>query len=361
MTLCCYADNYLTSEALIVPSSLTPVANPSHIEKFAAGSATMELQGTFSASDNKDYVILISYADNIAGIYRYDWSDQLAASTWNAVNVTIVPNVWQTLNNGVQIRFIAGAYTPQLLVGDRFRFHLERPYRPGLAIDLNRENEMRSGVIGGSGTYYVVFPFAVATTPAACILFDHNLASNVTIRLQASTTSNFAATPYNEVIPWALGKIRFRLTGTNTYAYWRLQITSINAAAYVAISSLYLGSELLFSKEMDIGMEAVDDLFGGSDEGILARGQGRYGIKPKRWTMTFSHRAPADDLAKFQTLLTLTRTSRSQRPFYLVFDSVTGLEIFEMVHMVGALRQQHQFLDRMTPSVDLLQVVRTAA
>ena len=70
---------------------------------------------------------------------------------WNEVNVTIVPNVFQTLNNGIQIRFIAGAYTPQLLVGDRFRFHLERPYRAAMAIDLNRENELRSGAVGGRG------------------------------------------------------------------------------------------------------------------------------------------------------------------------------------------------------------------
>ena len=75
MTLAMYADNYLTSEALIVPSSLTPVANPSHIEKFAAGSAVMEMTGTYSDTVNRDYVILVSYADNITGIYRYDWSD----------------------------------------------------------------------------------------------------------------------------------------------------------------------------------------------------------------------------------------------------------------------------------------------
>ena len=173
------------------------------------------------------------------------------------------------------------------------------------------------------------------------ILFDHNIASNVTIRLQASSASNFSSTPYNEVVPWVAGKMRWRIAAGTTYPYWRLHVTAFGAA-YFSMSSLYLGAEMVFSKEMDAGLEAVDDLFGGSDEGILARGQGRYGLKPKRWTMTFRNRAPADDLAKLQTLLTLTRTTRSVRPFYFVFDSVTGLEIFEMVHLVGALRQQHQ-------------------
>lgn len=361
MGLYCYADNLLT-ESVIVPSSMTPVQNPSHIEKFAAGSATMTLQGVYTDTINRDYLILISYADNVVGIYRYDWSDTGGVS-WNQVNVTIVPNVFQTLNNGLQIMFAAGPYTPQLLVGDRFRFHMERPYRPAFAVDLNRENELRSGAIGAGGTWTVTCPFASATAPQAGIIFDLTAASTTTIRLQASTTSNFAATPYNQVVSWSGTKVRHRLPAGTIYPYWRWHFTVVGATPYLGMSGLYLGSELVFSQEMDIGMEIVDDLMGSSDESILARGQGRYGLKPKRWAMTFSHRSQTNDLALFETLLTLTRpkNTRSLRPFYLVFDSVPGLEIFELVHLLGSVRQQHEWLERTTPRADMLQVVRTAA
>ena len=125
-------------------------------------------------SINANYRIYISYADDTTFTYRFDWSDT-GGTTWNAVDVVVLANTWHPLNNGLEVLFIAGSYIPQLVVGDTFRWHVERPYRPALALDLNRESELRSAAIGAGGTYIVTFPFTVATAPQALLLFDHNI------------------------------------------------------------------------------------------------------------------------------------------------------------------------------------------
>ena len=174
--------------------------------------------------------------------------------------------------------------------------------------------------------------------------------------------SNFATTPFNNVIPWAASKLLYRIPGAASFAYWRIHVTVVGAVNYIGMSGLYLGAEIAFTREFDIGFRKSLTIMGGSDTSVLARGQGRYGLQPQRYEMTFGHRSPADDLNKFDTLWNLTHPStRSQRPFYLYFDSVPSLPIFELFHLEGDLGEIHNFDERMTPSMNLLQVIRTAA
>ena len=360
MALYMYADNALREE-LIIPSSLIPVQHSLYIERFVAGSARLEIQGAYTDVVNRDYVVLITFVDETVGpTYRYDWSDE-GGVTWNAVNQVVTANVWVALSHGVQIRFVQGTYVPQLVVGDRFRFHVERPYRPAFAIDGSRETELRSDAIGAGGIYTITFPFAVNTTPQALIIFDHNIPSNATILLQASTTSNFAVSPFNVSVPWAAGKILYRIPASTTYPYWRLRVVVVGAVSYIGMTGVYLGAEIAFTREFSIGFRKALTLMGGSEAATLVRGPGRYGLQPQRFELTFTRRHPGNDLTKFQTLWDLTHpTTKSQQPFYLYTDSVATYPIFELFHLEGDVPQQHEILDRFTPTLNLLQLVRTA-
>jgi hypothetical protein len=341
---------------------MVPVQTSAYVEKFAAGSWNLRVEGVYTDTVNRNYLIMVSFGSDVEAS-RFDWSDD-GGVNWGGVNISITNAIPYSLNHGLSIIWSPGTYLPNLVSGDRFRFHIERPYRPALAIDLNRENTIRSAAISVGGTWIVTFPFAVNTTPDTLLLFDHNIPSNATIRLQGSTTSNFAATPLNNVINWTANKIRYAVpTGaTRTYPYWRLHITVVSAVSYIEMSGLYLGAEIAFTREFDAGFRKSLTLLGGSEASILARGQGRYGIQPQRYELTFGHRAPADDLTKFDTLWALTHpTSGSMRPFYLYMDSVATLPIFELFHLEGDLTEAHDFLERSTPSMSLIQVVRTAA
>lgn len=359
MGLYCYANNFLT-EAMIVPSSMVAVQNSAYVEKFAAGSWNLRVEGVYSDTVNRNYLILVSFGSDVVAS-RFDWSDD-GGVNWGGVNINITDAVPYNLNHGLSIIWSPGTYLPNLVSGDRFRFHIERPYRPALAVDLNRESTMRSDAIGAGGTYTLTFPFAVNMTPDALLIFDHNIPQTATIQLQGSTTLGFAATPFNAAIPWTVSKLRYRLPAGSTYPYWRLRITVAGVVSYLEMSGLYLGTEIAFTREFDIGFRKTLTLMGGSDASILARGQGRYGIQPQRYELTFGQRSPLDDLTKFDTLWNLTHpTNGSQRPFYLYFDSVPTLPIFELFNLEGDLPEAHDFMERSTPSMSLIQLVRTAA
>jgi hypothetical protein len=342
---------------------MQPVAVSPYVEAYAQGSWTIVVQGTYTDTVNRDYLIYVSLGSTTVKS-RFDWSDDNGV-TWGGSDIEI--DAWNSyqLSYGLWVTWVPGTYSPPLVTGDRFRFHIERPYRPALALNYCRDDSLRSGALNTNDVWTVTFPFATATTPQALVLFDHNIPQASVIRLQASTTSNFAATPFNQVVPWTTSKIRYRIPEGTTYAYWRLHITASTTLTYIEIGKLYLGGELTWTREFDIHFEKVDELFGGSDASTLARGQGRYGLTPKRWMMTFSRRTPANDLATFDTLLSLTRPGTgsargSYRPFYLYWDSVTGLEIFELLHVEGSVRQAHEYLDAMSPQLSLLQVVKTS-
>jgi hypothetical protein len=84
-----------------------PVSDPGGMvdipTKTGTGTLVMQASGNFTGASQLNYKVEI---DGVGSPNTFKWSDD-GGSSWDATGVAITPTVWQTLNNGVKVKFSA--------------------------------------------------------------------------------------------------------------------------------------------------------------------------------------------------------------------------------------------------------------
>lgn len=257
----------------------------SRAQKEGSGSAVMSVSGTFTGTQNLDYLVQIDAAGtNEIGSAKFKWSDDGGAS-FDATGVTTSTSP-VALNNGLSVSWTQGA-GKDVLINDKWRFKGVLPYAPIFVVDRDRDTEWRTAVVSGSPT--ITFDLGSAKTPKVLILLDHNLTSAATIRLQASTVSNFASTPVNDLVVWRSGSILHYIGDPDrTYRYWRLVLTNTaNPDGYLRISEVFLGTYVQLAKSFSLGDVQGRVRAGQRDRSAAGRWYGGLNALLKSFDMAF--------------------------------------------------------------------------
>jgi len=207
-------------------------------KKDGTGSATMQITGAFSGSDETKYVVQI---DNVAGGAEigestYKWSDDGGAN-WDASGVTTSAS-YATLNNAVTVKWTAGT-GDDFVINDKWSFYGISRFNANKVYDWQRDSRWRS-TVASSNT--ITIDLTASQTPTAVVLYDHNFTSVATLTLMASSGDVWASPAYSQVLTVAATKILYYITTTENYRYWRLGIEdNTNSDSYVEIGSMFLG------------------------------------------------------------------------------------------------------------------------
>lgn len=217
-------------------------------QKEGAGSANAILSGSYSGTNDLDYVIEIETTGEI-GAATFRWS-QDGGSTFVATGVT-TSTAPVALNNGISIRWTQGAGN-DVVDGDIWRFKAYLPYHRRKVLDRERDTEWRSTSVASQT---LTFDLGSAQQPTVLALLDHNLTSTGSIVLQASAVSNFAVIAASWVIPWRSGSlVHFLGAPLQTVQYWRLQVSdAANPDGYLRISEVFLGGYTQLTHTFELG------------------------------------------------------------------------------------------------------------
>lgn len=358
------ASNYLslTGATPLTPSHQT-AAELGAVVTLNAGSATMGRFGTYTDVVSRDYVIQIdSVTGSAINQATFRWSDT-GGATWNNSLIGIIGIAPFGLSHGILVNWLVGPGSPQFVLGDSWRFRAERKYPVTNLTDLRRDYEYRSGAVADAAVVTIPFDLSTQRTPSHLILFDHNLLSGTTIRLQSSEASNFSPLEYNQVVPWASSKIIYPLVSPTAARYWRLHLTAAAGQTEVRIGEWYLGDALEMSRSFSIGFTRQRVHAAGGDVAQLMRGPAPLGLMPTRYEIRFEVRqlGGENDIGKLRTLDALTNdgANRQRKPFWIYQDE--GQVFLEMVQFESDPVENHRFLDRYDSDLTLVSCVRTAA
>ncbi len=145
---------------------------------------------------------------------------------WSATPIAIQPTV--VLSDGLSANFIGGN-APSWVPTDRWSFAADAING---ADQLRQPTDPRAAWMGS--TELVVTP-SVPSAIQSLLLCDHAIPSMAIIRLQGSN-DDFITTPLNVVIPWFDQHIYYELSGTQTFAKYRVRIDQSGSMQWV-----YLG------------------------------------------------------------------------------------------------------------------------
>jgi len=339
--------NFITAAAQLSATSLAQ-SELLGVTQIKAGSAAFSVRGVYTGTTDVTYVVEVQAAgidtvDVIGGIptnmfhgMRFRWSDT-GGVTWNVEQVLAdTPGQWLDLNFGVQVSWTRTTAVPSFYAGDRWIFRARLPYGLDQAFDLSRNTEVRSGVIPDGATWALTADFGVPVLPQALALLDHNLLATSTLRLQTSSTANFAALIANEVVSWQAQK-RCYLPQTGIAArYWRIQVTAGVGQGDVRLGEIYLGPRLRIHPAFRTGYTRRRQRLGGSTEpNLLASGPSVGVPDTETYELTFGHRRAADRLALETLWQSLNDwTQATQWPFYFVPNDA-DLSTFGLYHLAN--------------------------
>ena len=334
-------DNFL-QPPMLSASSYAPAASMGVIPN-VAGSAIFEVQGAYTGILDADYVVQFATVDGSGTLLgsRYRWSDS-GGVIWNAEDLTPVPGTFVTLNNGVQIRFTNGPALPYVQLGDTWQFRAIRKWGVAALVDWSRNTELRSAAVAEGSTWDLTADLGSSLSPGAVVLYDHNLLPTTLIRLQGSSTSNFAALTTNVLLPYQATKL-VAYPAASAAPYWRLRLTIGIGQGDIRLAEWYLGSRVIVPISFRQGYSRrLQRLGGATDLTILTQGQGVPGIESDTYELVFGQRRPADvvkflDLAKALNAWTLG----DLQPFYLVPNDA-DLTDFGLYHWLNGLERQNR-------------------
>jgi hypothetical protein len=232
-----------------ITATTQPTGVTSRPQKEGSGSAVATLGGTYSGSDNLDYVIEIQTTGEI-GAATFRWSDD-GGATWDASGVATSASP-VALNNGVTVQWTAAAGSDVVAL-DQWRFKGYLPYHRRNVLDRDRDTEWRST---GLSSQALTFDLGSAQTPTALAVLDHNLTSGASIVLQGSSGAGFGAIGASHVVPWQVNRLLIFIPPAAQVAlrYWRIVISDAgNPDAYLRISEVFLGGYTRTDRTFDLG------------------------------------------------------------------------------------------------------------
>ena len=164
----------------------------------------------------------------------------------------------------------------------------------------------------------LVFDLGSAQTVDACILFNHNLTSGATVKIQGNATDSWGAPSVDETITYVVNDMYKEFTG-GSYRYWRLTIADAGRAANdIKLGEMILGSNIDLTRNPDWNI--TERLSYNNVQHVTAGGnKWSYALyNNKSWVMSF-----AELLAAQNTLVkNLTINSEGNKiPFSIIFES----------------------------------------
>lgn len=333
---------------------------------YSAGNATFTLQGTYTGTMPKDYVVQITVGGNTFADVRYRWSDT-DGDTWNQENLIPVSGTPVTLSNGVQIVFTISTLDPEFVTGDEWDWRALRPYGISYALDGSRNTDYRSGTTPASSTIRIGFDLGTAQQPTFLALDDHNIPATGVTTLFAHATTLFTETGgFSQVCTWRANRINELIT-SGAFRYWwiRVVMPSSGMPAYLRLSGMFLGTGVTLVKQPLAGLTEHESFLGALDvPDTLSRGAGsQVHTAPRRQrTWPRIRRTPSADGGKLDAAFAYATTHPSyQMPPFFFIMSDTDLTTVEYNSWAGDLQRQHQFADLWSYSVDWISVIRTVA
>ena len=264
--------NKITSQSMITASSVRTGITSSAL-KDGSGSAVLTVAGTFSGTEDIEYIVEIDSISGGAevGQATFKWSD--GGSGYNASGV-LTATAPITLNNGVTIAFASGTGA-DFVVGDKWYFKAINNFSVAKMLDYNRDSFYRSSGLDDPNTFIIDLETAKAIT--GLVIYDHNISVDATITLQGNASDSWGAPSFEEVVTYNADKLLFYID-SETYRYWRVVISDeTNSDSYIQIGELFLGEYF----------EPVSNFSysGGSREieSIITRNKSQYGREFKRF------------------------------------------------------------------------------
>lgn len=323
-------NNLITDEDMFTVSSLR-TGIVSGALKDGTGSAVITTAGNFSGTSDLEYIVEIDSisAGAEVGQATFKWSDGGGSFDGSGITTLATPI---TLNNGVTIAFTTGTGA-DFVVGDKWYFKALNNFSAGKMIALNRDTRYRSAALGAPNT--ITIDLGSAKAVQALVLYDHNFTSGVTLTLKGNSADSWAAPAYSESISYAADKILFYLSSTQTYRYWRLEITdAANTDYFIEIAELFLCPYFEPAKNFKYGTGTRDI------SSLIDRNTNKYGVDFKRfynYQKSFNYSFEnITDIADFETMLEslASRSAGTIKPIFFNEDSGT-LTDFWMVTLEG--------------------------
>lgn len=229
------ATNLIPDGDAITPSSQA-AGLASRPQKSGAGSAVMTVSGSYTHTDNLDFVVRIESTGEI-GVSTFRWSLN-GGQSWAATGVTTSTSP-VVLNHGLSVSWATGSGT-DVVIDDEWTFKGFLPYHPMYLLDRDRDTEWRSDSVASAVN--LVADFGTAGIPTVLVVKDHNFTSGATILLQGSGVSNFSSIDVNLTVPWQSEHLLYYLPVQSSRRFWRLRITdTANPDGYLRASEWFLG------------------------------------------------------------------------------------------------------------------------
>jgi hypothetical protein len=340
----------------------------SNAQAIKQGYATGTPSGIYTGIVDKLYRVEIHVGGTGAfGSAQWRWTDDASGNyddiVWMASNLTTQNNITVALNNGVTWRHNqVGTNTPQFVVGDYWLFQVSLKYGYQKSLDGTRDHEYRSGTMPASAVLEQRYDLGTSVSATGFVMMDHNVPSNTTTQVIA-TAANFTTVVHSTTVIWAAGKMLAIISGAPS-RFWVIRVTTTGTApalGYLRWSELFLGSSLVFNKTFNIGFQDSSEWLGAVNVDTLRRGPGPRQIEGRMIRLTYGHMDTVDQ-ARLQTLRTWINdpTYNVQRAFYfLLIDS--DLTNFILGHWVNAYVKEHEFLERYSGPIELVEVIRSVA
>lgn len=345
---------------MITPSSNTPFIAPV-VSAWKSGSWTLEIKGAYTGTQELNLVIRIDATDgNFGGGTTWQWYID-GGMTPVQSNINVVALVWQSLGNGLEIRFMPGSYDPQFVLNDYYQGIVSRPFGIDNLLDGNRETDHRTAALTSGNVLTYTVDFGAARQATGLILGDHNIPSGSTIRLQADDNPNFTGLNVNEIVPYGPGPLLYEPANPQNVRYWRVHVTLGAAVTFLRLSELLLGTALVMSKDFLIGFHIRFHEDQPADLTTLSRGTAPLGRVMRVYDIEFGH-MKQPDRDKIETVIrySLDEASGLKRPFWFIHDT-TSPTIFQYMQFANDVEELHKFLDGYNIPLSLVTVTRRAA
>ncbi|MDA1000902.1 MAG: hypothetical protein O2807_10380 [bacterium] len=238
-----FFQNMIDAGTAIAASSVSPGFTGGAVPRVAQGSGSVVFSGAFTGEGTEIYTVEID-AEGDVGAATFKWRKSTTAppGTFEASGVlTALTNI--LLDQGVSVRFAAGASTPHFRLADRWQASASRFRSPGKIFDLDPATKWRTAN-PPSDPESLVLDLGAAKAPDALILHAHNLSAAAAIRIQGNGADSWGAPAVDEAVTWRADSLVHYLTSApRSHRYWRLLLAgdAANADGFLEIGEVYLG------------------------------------------------------------------------------------------------------------------------
>ncbi len=331
--------SFVTAASQITPSSVA-TGRTSRAQKSGSGTGDMTASGDFSGSEDADYLAQIdATGTGELGSATFRWSDN-DGQTIEASAVTTASAV-QTLSSAVNVAFTSTAGATDYVAGDLWRFKAFLPYGKAKLIDRDPDTEWRGSTV--ASTVYLVFDALTDKAPSTLILYEHNLTSAATIRIQGSGDPAFGTLTVDEAVTWAADRIAHDITSVPRHLhYWRVALTDTgNPDGFPRIADVFLGNFTQPTRSFALGDIRRKRRLAQREQMRSGRWIGGLNIVVEEFELTFDALSADDKDALLAVYDALNDTTNRQvLPVYFVPDDDTLTDVI-LCEWDGPAEVQH--------------------